>query len=598
MKRIYLLFLAIPVLIFTLLYLSIWWSVGIVSAIMIFIAYRYFNEILQDAEARNEVLEHELDELHIRLENAVIKEQKTGRDADQVRQSKQQLLSVISHEIRTPMNGVIGTTLLLADTPLSQEQQDYVSVIRSCSEGLLTTVNNLLVNDMLDYSKLQQESRQLEYKDFDLRDSVEEVLELFAERTGKSGVELLYDMDNNVPVHVIGDNKRLRQVLINLIENAVKNTNRGEIIVSTKFSLHDAAGNPPQLHFAVQDTGTGIEKDQLRHIFKGIPGKEAQKDNGSETSGLGLVICKKLVELMGGSIEVKSEPGVGSTFSFTIPFTPSLKAPKVQQQNISVLEGKRILIVDDNAASCSILMKQMQTWKMLPITANSIEQAMDTLSKTPGIDLILSDINMGKMDGLVKAAETHNSAIRFIAMVAAGNDVKPQAELFSAVINKPVRRFMLLDRLVAALTPKESAGAVLSDVFAEKYPLHILVAEDNLVNQKIATKILKKLGYEPDLASNGKEAVELAGDHQYDIILMDVQMPQMDGLEATRMLRTCLEVQPVVIALTANAMQGDRDECMQAGMDDYMSKPIDLKELLRQLEKWSIELRERRKLSI
>lgn len=567
MKRIYIILFALPILGFTLLYLSIWWSIGVISALLIYLAYRFFSVKLDDIEARNEVLENELEDLHMRLETAVVKEERTSKEVAQVRQSKQQLLTVIGHEIRTPMNGVMGNTLLLADTSLSKEQQEYLATIRSCSESLLTTVNNLLVNDMLDYSKLQQGIKQLEYKDFNLRDCVEEILEMFAAKAEKSGVALLFDMEENVPSHIIGDHKRLQQVLINLVENAVKFTYKGEILVKVTYSLHDAAGNPPQLHFSIQDTGIGIEKEQVRQLFKGIPGKEIRKETENDTTGLGLVICKKLVELMGGGIIAVSEPGMGSNFTFGIPLTPSLKTPHTQQYNMAVLEGKRILIVDENNTSRSILAKQSKAWKMLPVLAGSTEEAAGMLSNIQGIDLVLSD--------------------------------KPVTgvSITQLVLNKPVRRHVLLDQLIDAFTPKDGAkpsGLPLSDLFAEKYPLQILIAEDNQVNQKIAVKILTKLGYEPALANNGKEAVEMAGDQHYDIILMDVQMPEMDGLEASRMLRTCLEIQPVIIALTANAMHGDRDECIQAGMDDYMSKPIELKELLRQLEKWAIVIRERR----
>lgn len=561
MKKIYIIFLGVPVLLFTLLYLSIWWSIGVVSAVMIFIVYRFFSVRFDDIEARNEILENELEELHMRLETSVIKQQKTSKEVQQVRESKQQLLSVISHEIRTPMNGVIGTTLLLADTSLSNEQTEYLTTIRNCSEELLTTVNNLLVNDMLDYSKLQEEGKTLEYKDFNLRDCIEEVLEMFAAKTTNQGVDLIYDMEENVPAQIIGDYQRMRQVFINLMENAVKFTYKGEIVIKVSYSLFDAAGNAPQLHFVIQDTGIGIEKDELKRLLKGIPGKEKRSDS----DGLGLVICKKLVELMGGTLEATSEMGKGSSFKFAIPLTPSLKSPYAQQLNMSLLEGKRVLIADHNSTSRSVLMKQMKAWKLLPLAAASQEEAIDTLSKITGIDLIISDTD-------IDSGQT--KTIR---------------------INKPVRRSVLLDQVIDAFTPKNTAGSTenMPGLFAENYPLQILIAEDNPVNQKIATKILNKLGYQPSVAANGKEALEMAGDHQYDIILMDVQMPEMDGLEATRMLRTCLEVQPVIIALTANAMQGDRDECIQAGMDDYMSKPIELKELLRQLEKWALLIREK-----
>jgi signal transduction histidine kinase/CheY-like chemotaxis protein len=624
MKKFYIIFLALPILAFTLLYLSIWWFIGGVGALMIFIAYRFYVVRLDASEARNEVLEKELADLHIRLEHSVLKEQKTSKEAAQIKEQKQQLLSVISHEIRTPMNGIMGMALLMADTPLTKEQQECIDTIRSCGESLLTTVNNILANDILDFSKLQQEGNQLEYKDFDLRDSVEEVLELFAAKAGKTGLDLVYDMDEDVPAQIIGDSKRLRQVLINLIENAVKFTRQGEIFVAVHYTSHNTAGYPPELNFEVRDSGIGIAKDQLKQLFHGIPGhvtaaqsaakgkpviatqsaaRGKQQDN--EPPGLGLVICRKLVELMGGRIEVKSQQGQGSSFIFSIPITPSLKAIRnhAQHDNMVTLEGRNILIVDDNATSRNILMKQMKSWKMSPVMAESGKQALEILSGNT-FDLVLTDINMPDMDGvqLAKNIRSQYAAIPIIALNFSGDEKYKQAPgIFSSVLTKPPRQYILRDHVLGALskteTGKQNNTNPLSENFSQQYPLRILIAEDNLVNQKIATKILTKLGYQPDVANNGKEALEIVSNSNYDIILMDVQMPEMDGLEATRMIRTCLEIQPIIIAMTANVMQGDRDACMQSGMDDYMSKPIDLKELLTQLEKWALVLRDRRKIA-
>jgi signal transduction histidine kinase/CheY-like chemotaxis protein len=605
MKKFYILFLALPVLFFTLLYLSIWWFIGCVAVIMAFIAYRFYAVSLQASEARKEVLEKELEELHTRLENSVLKEQKTSKEAEQVRQLKQQLLSVLSHEIRTPMNGVLGMSLLLADTPLTKEQQEYVSTIRNCGESLLTTINNLLVHDILDFSKLQQEGNQLEYKNFDLRDSVEEVLELFAGKAGEAGLDLVYDLDENVPEQIIGDSKRLRQILMNLVENAIKFTRQGEIFVGIHQTLSTTPGYPPELNFEVRDTGIGIAKDQLKQLFNGIPGKEFPKGNETATPGLGLVICKKLVELMGGNIKVKSQQGQGSSFTFSFPMTPSLKATRdhAQQHNMSNLEGKHILIVDDNRVQLNVLSKQMRSWKMLPVTAGSGKEALEILLKNT-FDLVLTDMNMPEMDGiqLAKLMREKYPAVPVIGMSYPGDErYKPETGIFSAVLTKPARRHILRDHILGTLsqtgTSKQSSANPLRDDFSKHYPLRILIAEDNLINQKIAVKILTKLGYQTALANHGKEVMEMVGQEHYDLILMDIQMPEMNGLEATRMIRTCLEIQPVIIALTANAMQGDRDECIQAGMDDYMSKPIELPELLSQLEKWSLVLRERRKIS-
>jgi signal transduction histidine kinase/DNA-binding response OmpR family regulator len=605
MKKFYILFLLVPVLYFTLLYFPIWWSVGIIAAIMIFIAYRMYTVRVESLNNRNNILDKEVEDLNERLERAVVKEEKTNKEVVQMRQLKQQLLTIISHEIRTPMNGIMGTSLLLEDTPLTKEQKEYISTIRHCGESLLTTINNILVNDLLDYSKLQQEGNQLEYKDFDLRDCVEEVLDMFSGKIGKSGIDLLYEIGPKVPSQIIGDSKRLRQVLINLIENAVKFTRRGEVLLNIQFGEHKSDGQPPQLIFEVKDSGIGIEKDQLKQLFKGLPGKEFQKDTKAEAPGLGLVICKKLVELMGGQIEAKSVVNEGSSFQFTLPMTPSLKAVRehAQQHNMNKLEGKQVLLIDDNSLSRSILLRQLKGWKMEVVPADSGKQALDILTTNKQFDLVITDLLMPGMDGLqfTQAFKASFPAIPVIGLTTEGNENhQRERELFAGIIMKPVRMHIFRDTIIGIFTQSATsitATEQVPGVFAEQYPLRILIAEDNPINQKIAIKILSKLGYEPALANNGKEVMEMVGQDHYDIILMDVQMPEMDGLEATRMIRTCLEIQPVIIAVTANAMQGDRDLCIQAGMDDYMSKPIEMKELLNQLEKWAMVLRERKKLS-
>lgn len=597
MKRFYLILFAIPVLAFSLLYFSVWWFIAGLTAIMIFIAYRFYAERLGAAETSNELLENELEDLHMRLEKAVLKEQKTSKEAEQIKQVKQQLLSVLSHEIRTPMNGVLGMSLLLADTSLTKEQHEYINTIRGCGESLLTTINNLLANDILDFSKLQQEGNQLEYKDFDLRDVVEEVIGLFAAKTSESGIDLVYAIDQDVPEQIVGDNKRLRQVLMNLIENAVKFTQKGEIFVGVHY-LPETSGYPAEINFEVRDTGIGIPKDQLNTLFNGIPARENQKESIGE-SGLGLVICRKLVELMGGNIQVKSPGNTGSTFTFSIPLIPCLKPVRnhAHYNTMHILEGKNILIADDNATQRMVLLKQMREWKMLPVAASSGEQALDILSKNTNIDFVITDLDMTGMNGIDLAISIRNlyPAIPVILMNPQGNDqYKQSPELFASVLLKPIRQYMLREHVINIFTKtrdKKEAVNQLSGEFSKQYPLRILIAEDNPVNQKIATKILTKLGYQPSLAHNGKEALEMVSNDQYDMILMDVQMPEMDGLEATRMIRTCLETQPVIIAMTANVMQGDRDACMQAGMDDYISKPIELKELLSQFEKWSTVIR-------
>ncbi len=549
MKKFYVIFFAVCIVFFALMYYSIWWFLAGLGSIMIFTAYRFYAVRLEAMHARNEVLAQQVDQLHVQLDNAMHKAMKTNKEIEQMKQVKQQMLSVISHEIRTPMNGIMGMSLLLKETRLSNEQQEYTETIRSCGESLLTTVNDMLVSDILNLSKRNTEEQKSENKDFDLRDCVEEVLEMFAAKTSVTGVDLMYDIDESVPLQIIGDSKRLQQVLINLVENAVKFTSHGEIC--------------------------------------------------------GLIICKKLVYLMDGYIEVKSEVEKGSNFTFSIPLTPSLKPIRSHARdiNMSKLEGKRILIADDNPTQRSIFVKQMQSWKVLPFLADTGKQALGILSHET-VELAIIDLRLSDMSGieLAKSIKNQYPAIPIILMNAYGNEsYKQEPELFSFIISKPLRQNVLLDNMLDVFTrtttEKPTAIRKLTEDFSQQYPLRILIAEDNIVNQKLATRMLNKLGYQPDLAGNGKEAIEMVGHEHYDIILMDVQMPEMDGLEATRMIRTCLEVQPVIIAVTANVMLGDRDDCMQAGMDDYISKPIELNELLAQLEKWYFAIKNKRKIS-
>lgn len=595
MKKIYIILLVFPVLVWALSYLSVWGAIGAVLALIIFLVYRFFTLRLHSLQARNQVLEKELEKLHAMLEQAVAKEELAGQEAVRVRKSKQQLLSVINHEVRTPMNGILGSALLLQDTSLTKDQRDYVKTILACGEALLSTVNNILANDILEFSRMQ-EGAQLEHKDFNLRDAIEETQELLAIKARQAGLELIYYMEEDVPEQLVGDSRMFRQVLMNLLENAIKFTAKGEIFTAVSCTKHD---NHTALRVEVRDTGTGISKEQLKHLFNGIPGKESA--NSSSLPGLGLVICKKLVEIMGGRIEATSEEGKGSSFIFNIPVTLSSKIIRehAHQDNMSKLEGKRVLIVDDNPTVGTVLTKQLKSWKMLPVYAATAKEALQ-LASNDSFDLVLIDKLMPDMDAtqVVRSIPGRSSKTVAIAMDSSAPDgFELKSGVFSSVLSKPFRQYLLRQHLMSAITKpgagKENTAGLLPGEFAQHFPLRILVAEDNLVNQKIAVKILDRLGYKAALANNGREAIELAGQEQFDVILMDVEMPEMNGLDATRMLRTCLDVQPVIIALTANTMQGDRDECMQAGMDDYMSKPIEMKELLSQLEKWALVIRER-----
>ncbi len=595
MKKFYIYFFTGFVILSVLLYLSVWWFLGGAAVIAALTIYHFYNARLRAFDSTIEELEIQVEELQVQLDKSLIKEEKATKEARQIRQARQELLSLISHEIRTPMNGIMGMSLLLADSSLNRDQKEYNNTIQKCGQNLLTTVNEILVNDMLNYSKHDRKGKKLEQTDYDLRDLVEEVLGMFASKAGKAGLDLLYDIDEEVPLLLFGDSKRLREVLMNLVENAVKFTQQGEILVC----IHTNKTNDNQftLTFEVKDSGIGIAEDQLSKLFYGIPGKEFHSED--EQSGLGLVICRKQVELLGGKIEVKSKRGTGSVFIFTIPYTGSQKSLHSNQpDSIANLEGKNILVADDNATSRNILAKLLKAWKMLPVVAESGIHALDILGHYSNFDLVITDLHMQQLDGfqLARSIKAKYPGIPVLLLnPSEDNNYKQETGLFSSVIAKPVRYHELKDNIQMVLSKtaekKPTASDKMESNFSKKHPLNILLAEDNLLNQKIATKILEKLGYSPDVANNGREALEMCSSKKYDIVLMDVQMPEMDGLEATRMMRSTLKKQPVIMAMTANALQGDRDVCIQAGMDDYLSKPINLEELLNHLEKWSLAIK-------
>ncbi|HLZ85756.1 MAG TPA: response regulator, partial [Puia sp.] len=446
-----------------------------------------------------------------------------------------------------------------------------------------------------------------------LRDCIEEVLQLFIGQAARTGVELLYDIDPEVPEQIRGDRKRLNQVLVNLVENAVRHTETGEITISAGM-LSQPEKDELELCFEVRDTGTGIAADKMEQLFKGIGVPEGADDVAGKPAGLGLIICKRLVESMRGFIQASSEAGEGSQFTFSIRVARSQQqARKTAAQQRTVFEGKRVLVVDGRAGRRAILVRRLEKLGLIPVAADSVRHALEILSRRPGTDAVVIDGEAGEIGPLVDAARKLGPGIPVLAIGGSAaadglagrpadgsNGSGPANGLaFDAVLARPVRQHLLSDQLLQLLTlpagerVHSDAGKLLEDRFSGDHPLRILVAEDHPVNQKLAMTVLTKLGYTPDLAGNGKEALDMVSHQNYDIILMDVQMPEMDGLEATRMIRLCVQPQPVIIAMTANAMQGDRDRCLQAGMDDYISKPLELDELVAQLKKWSAVIREK-----
>jgi CheY-like chemotaxis protein/Sec-independent protein translocase protein TatA len=546
-------------------------------------------------------MQQQINDMQQHLEYASREETKARADAKRSAQARDKLLASLTHEIRTPMNGILGMTLLLEETSLDADQKDYVDTIISTGKTLLSKVDEAMANDELEQSKIDRTINEAQQKAAYIRTCVEEVIETLALKAADKEMDLLYTIDEDVPEQALTDIKRLKQTLTNLVEYIMQTQQTPQVVIGVHTIKYDRTDTPPTLGFTIGATAAANAVKAGHFLNTGWLIEDTEEEKNEQEKMLGLSISKKLVEEMSGKIRTTEGKNY---FVFTVPLSAVAAQKNNEAYSIKDVETKQVLIVNSNPAAADTIAKQLKQWKMQPVIAANGHSALE-IAAAQNISLVITEMNLPDKNGMELAAEIKKINDKLPVLLLNNiNDnryknYKESTEDVTILI-KPLKQHVLFDNILSSLRHKKSGQTQdmsvkkLSADFSKQYPLRILVAEDNEVNQKWALKILGKMGYEADIAGNGHIALDMVGKAAYDLILMDVQMPEMDGMEATKMIRVCLNKQPVIIAMTANAMHGDRMACMQAGMDDYISKPVQLGELVNTLEKWAIVITEKR----